>query len=107
GAAWIKDSSGRYIYANETAQRIFDTPIDKLKDKTDDEIFPAPVAEQFKLNDRLAIERLQNNLTIETLPQPDGVHSSIVNKFPIFGPEGTVQMVGGVAIDITDRIRIE
>src|SRR5262249_25270979 len=46
--------------------------------------------------------------TIETLEHDDGVvHHSLVSKFPILGPGGGVQMVGGMAFDVTDRKRAE
>ena len=45
---------------------------------------------------------------IETLEQDDGVvHHSLVSKFPIPGPDGEAALVGGMAIDITDRMRAE
>ena len=45
---------------------------------------------------------------VETLEQEDGiVHHSVVSKFPILGPDGNTALVGGMAIDITDRLRAE
>ena len=45
---------------------------------------------------------------IETLEHEDGVlHHSLVSKFPIPGPDGEAALVGGMAIDITDRMRAE
>src|SRR5262249_48133341 len=47
-------------------------------------------------------------LTIETLEHDDGiVHHSVVSKFPIPGPDGGAALIGGVAIDITDRLQAE
>jgi signal transduction histidine kinase/CheY-like chemotaxis protein len=45
---------------------------------------------------------------IETLKHGDGtVHHSLVSKFPIPGAEGEAVLVGGMAIDITDRLAME
>ena len=45
---------------------------------------------------------------IETLEHEDGVvHHSLVSKFPIPGPDGRAALVGGMAIDITDRMEME
>jgi signal transduction histidine kinase len=42
------------------------------------------------------------------LEHEDGVlHHSIVSKFPILVPDGQAALVGGMAIDVTDRLRAE
>ena len=107
GAAWMKDPHGRYVYANPTGERIFNTPLDQLLGKTDAEIFPASVADQFKENDLRALGDGESLETIEELPQADGIHYSVVSKFPIFDPQGKPIMVGGIAVDITARRKAE
>src|SRR5579863_901453 len=96
GAAWIKDVQGRYMYANETAERIFCRTLAELHNKTDDEIFPLETAREFKANDQIALQSGQRHQAVETLKQEDGLHFSIVNKFPIFGADGSPVMVGGM-----------
>lgn len=107
GAAWIKDQEGRYVYANEEACRIFNASRPELYGKTDDEVFPPETAQQFKENDRKAIEHRRSEQVIETMQQLDGLHHSIVTKFPVFGREDKPMLIGGVAIDITERVRAE
>jgi PAS domain S-box-containing protein len=109
GLAWIKDLEGRYVYANDAAVKAFGCSRDGLYGKTDDEIFPPETAEQFKENDRKALASETTGVrTIETLEHEDGiVHHSVVSKFPILGPDGRAALVGGMAIDITDRLRAE
>jgi len=46
-------------------------------------------------------------LTVEDLEQEDGIHHSIVSKFPVPGHNGEASMVGGIAIDISERMRAE
>lgn len=106
GLAWIKDAEGRYVYANAAAEGAFGMSKDILFGKTDEEIFPAETAAQFRENDELAYKG--GTQAIEELKHKDGsVHSSIVNKFPILEPDGGPGLIGGMAIDITDRIRVE
>jgi PAS domain S-box-containing protein len=108
GSAWIKDLNGRYVYANDAAVTIFDRSRESLYDKRDQEVFPAQVAAQFAENDRKALTSQTGVQLIETLEHSDGVvHHSLVSKFPILGPEQRPAFIGGIAIDITDRLQAE
>jgi PAS domain S-box-containing protein len=107
GAAWMKDLDGRYVYANETAEQLFDTPLSELRGKTDSEVFDSVTAEAFQQNDRAALAAGKCLQTIEALRQPDGLHHSVVSKFPIFDAKGAAVLVGGIAVDITERRRAE
>ena len=108
GLAWIKDKQGRYIYANVSAEAAFGTPLEKLYGKTDEEVFPPDIAAQFKRNDDLALLDDNGVQVVETLEQNDGIiHYSLVNKFPIPGPEGEIALIGGTAFDITERKQAE
>jgi PAS domain S-box-containing protein len=108
GSAWIKDLEGRYVYANDAAETIFNRKRDALYGKCDRELFPARSAAQFSENDRQALASENGVQAIETLEHADGViHHSLVSKFPIPGLEGRPAFVGGIAIDITDRLEAE
>jgi PAS domain S-box-containing protein len=103
GLAWIKDSQGRYVYANAAAVKAFRTPLEELYGRTDDEIFPPEVAAQFKENDQRALTNEAGVFVVETLEHEDGVlHYSAVRKFPIPGQDGSGTNIGGIAIDITE-----
>ncbi|HEY3486858.1 MAG TPA: PAS domain S-box protein, partial [Gammaproteobacteria bacterium] len=108
GLAWIKDRNGRYIYANEEAMRVFQVSREQLYGKTDAEIFPAAIASQFRENDQRALSSDHGIQTVEALTHADDVtHHSIVSKFPITDKSGEATLVGGIAIDITERKKAE
>jgi PAS domain S-box-containing protein len=108
GLAWIKDLHGRYVYANDAAMKVFRPYREDLYGHNDVEVFPPETAAQFQKNDHDALESTVGVQVIESLTHEDGtVHYSLVNKFPIPGPDGKPALVGGVAIDITDRLRAE
>jgi len=107
GLAWIKDLEGRYVFANGAAADAFRRPLAQLYGRTDEELFPAETAAVFRANDRAALARESGVEALETLEHDDGLHHSLVHKFPIPGPDGTPRLIGGVAIDVTDRIRAE
>ncbi|MEP6787180.1 MAG: PAS domain S-box protein [Acidobacteriota bacterium] len=108
GLAWVKEVDGRYVYANDAAERTFGTPRERLYGELDANLFSPDVAEAFVANDQRALAEGTGVQSVETLEHKDGaLHHSIVSKFPIFGPDGTVQFIGGMAIDITDQMRAE
>ena len=108
GLAWIKDTQGRYVYANAAAEKAFNTPREKLYGKTDQDIFPPEVAALFRRNDAQALADEKGVQVIETLQHQDGVlHSSLVSKFPIPALDGSTALIGGTAFDITERLRAE
>jgi PAS domain S-box-containing protein len=108
GLAWIKDVQGRYVFVNDAAERAFRAPRERLYGKTDDELFPQETAAQFQENDRRALASESGVQVVETLEHEDGVvHHSLVSKFPIPGPDGRPALVGGMAIDVTERKRAE
>ncbi len=105
GLAWIKDLRGRYVYVNDGAARVFGRSREDLYGKADADIFPPETAAQFQANDHKAIESNTGVQIIETLKHDDGtIHQSIVSKFPIVGQDGKPLLIGGMAIDITDRL---
>ena len=108
GAAWMKDRSGRYVYANAEALRVFATTAARLLGRTDDEVFPPHTAREFAENDQRVLEVGGSLTAVEVLRQIDGVeHHSLVSKFVVPGPDGAAAYVGGVAIDITSRLAAE
>ena len=107
GLAWIKDTAGRYVYLNGAFERAFDVKLVDWKGKTDFEVWPRPVANQFTANDRQVLSTNAPILTVETAPQADGNHASLVSKFPIPNEQGSPILVGGVAVDITERKQAE
>jgi PAS domain S-box-containing protein len=108
GLAWIKDLHGRYVYVNDAAQVAFRAGRAAILGHTDEEIFPPEIASVFRENDRRALESEAGVQTVETLEHADGVlHHSLISKFPMHGPDGRARWVGGMAIDITDRMRAE
>ena len=108
GPAWIKDMQGRYIYANKATEQVFHASEEKLYGRTDEELFAPTVAAQFKENDRRVLVSGMSVQVVETLEHADGVlHHSLVSKFPIPGPDGQTTLVGGMAVDITERKQVE
>jgi PAS domain S-box-containing protein len=104
-AAWITDSDGRVLYLSATYYRMFKLPTDDPIGRSPAELYPEPLARQYLENIRRVAETGEVIEAIEDSVRADGTTGSFfVYKFPLPGAEG---LVGGVAVDITERLRAE
>ena len=95
---------GKLWLINQEFQKIFAVKEAEVIGKTDREIFPPHVADEFAVNDRLVIENKQPLTTEEKVHHADGkVHSYLSLKFPMFDRQGKVISIVGVATNITQR----
>jgi PAS domain S-box-containing protein len=103
---FVKDRQSRYLYANKQFKKAFHIS-GEIKGKTDDELFSAEQAAAFQAVDR---QVLQTGLLMkfeDVARYEDGLHTRIVQKFPLFDAEGEIYAIGGAVTDITDRKREE
>jgi PAS domain S-box-containing protein len=108
GLAWIKDEAGRYLYANEAALAAFGRSEEELLGLEDRELFDERTAARFRAADEAALSGAAGIQVVERLTHPDGSeHVSLVSKFPIRGSLPGPVLIGGIAIDITERKRAE
>jgi PAS domain S-box-containing protein len=105
--AFMKDSEGRFIYHNRPFQHFFQQGKESLIGKTGFDLFSPEVARKLQENDEVVISTNRTIETVERIPTPDGVMRDwLVFKFPFEDAAGR-KLVGGVALDITDRRELE
>ena len=105
--AFMKDSEGRYVYVNSRLEDTFGIRLDDIKGKVDADWLPDTVARTIRENDQRVLEKGEAIETVETIPTPvGGLKHFMVLKFPFRQLDGQL-FVGGVAIDITDRLEAE
>ena len=105
--AFMKDAAGRHVYFNAVWERVFDLSSASALGRTDAEMFPAPVAAQVRENDRTVLAAGRPMEFWERVPSADGVMREwLVLKFP-FEPASGRKLLGGVALDMTERRRME
>ncbi|WP_045227383.1 PAS domain S-box protein [Methyloterricola oryzae] len=99
--AWLKDGQGRYVFISPNHKKRFGLQERDWKGKTDFEIWPDNLAEDYRKNDLKVIESGSSLEMIESARNPDGVISWWrSSKFSFSDPAGN-RYVGGLAIDIT------
>ncbi|MDK2745394.1 MAG: response regulator [Nitrospira sp.] len=104
---FLKDRAGRYLFFNDQFGHLFHLGREHAYGKTDRELLPTELADQFVENDRHVWES-GTLLTIEEyVPQMDGRHTSLVQKFLLRDADGHPYALCGIALDITDRLKME
>jgi diguanylate cyclase (GGDEF)-like protein/PAS domain S-box-containing protein len=106
GAAFIKDWRGRYQFVNWSWEEIRGREMAEVLGRTDGNLWPE-LAAQFESSEQLVLDRNDALRSIETFPRLDGVHHYLVHRFPILDRDGRPMLVGGIAIDFTDRMQLE
>ncbi|HEX5394416.1 MAG TPA: PAS domain S-box protein [Rhodocyclaceae bacterium] len=106
---WLKDVEGVYLSCNHGFERLTGKPESDIVGKTDYDLFDLKLADLFREKDRAAIEAKHLCLYEEWVTYPDnGEHALMeTRKVPVFGVNGDVTGVLGVARDITERKRME
>lgn len=105
--AWMKDAEGRYVFLSDNFEKRFRARLDEWKGKTDLELWPPDIAAQFREHDRQVLRSQRPLEGIEKAVEADGSISSwLVSKFPFEDQDGN-RYIGGIAVDITARIRAD
>ena len=104
--AFIKDSQGRYIYTNRRFQHLVGLNGSELSARTAADIWPAKVSRPMAEDDARIISQGGSVGSLVDIPGDDGLREWLVYKFLLTDQVGQ-RMVGGVALDMTERKRIE
>jgi diguanylate cyclase (GGDEF)-like protein/PAS domain S-box-containing protein len=106
GVAFIKDPQGRYQFVNKTWEQVTGVRSDVAKGLTDHDLW-SELAEQYQQSEQAVLERNEVVEALNEFPMDDGVHTFLVHRFPILDAEGRLALIGGVAVDLTERLRAE
>ncbi|WP_447972555.1 PAS domain S-box protein [Nitrospira sp. Kam-Ns4a] len=105
--AFLKDASGSYRYVNRPMERRFTRPRAEWLGKTDFDLFPPETARQLREHDQRVLETDTSTEMFARLPGQDGgTEVWWVFKFPVRDAMGR-QLLGGLAIDLTQQKQIE
>jgi PAS domain S-box-containing protein len=104
-AAWTTDRDGVITYASPGYSKMF--PIGDPTGRSVFNIYPEPIAREYVANNEKVLEENRVVEVVESGLRADGSPGIfLVYKFPVPTEAGGVQ-IGGTAIDITERQRLE
>ncbi len=98
---YIKDKAGRYTLVNTRYEELFDVRNAEIRGKTDYDILPKQVADQFGASDAQVLKESLSLQVEEHIQQSDGLHTYLAVKFPIYNESGAISGVCGILNDIT------
>ena len=101
GFAWMKDIEGRYVFVNKKEAEL-DVYRDGAMGKTDADLWPEEIASAYRANDQQVITTRKALQTVEPSLVNGEQSYMLVSKFPVFDQDGSVVMVAGAGVDITD-----
>lgn len=104
--AFMKDAEGRYIYFNEAWKTFFNQDPDSLLGRTDDDLWPAHLADAIRANDRKVLFKGTTLNATESMSADGRIYDFLVSKFPI-QRDGQTGIIAGIAIDLSHRIAAE
>ncbi len=108
---YVKDTQGRHLMANNMVLRSAGaTKLDEIVGKTDLDIFPLVVAEQFHRDEQAVIESGQpliNQEDVDIDLQTGDKRWLSTTKVPFFDSEGNIAGIVGMSRDITSLKRAE
>ncbi|SCW88988.1 PAS domain S-box-containing protein/diguanylate cyclase (GGDEF) domain-containing protein [Rhizobium mongolense subsp. loessense] len=101
---WLKDAEGAYLLCNHAFERLTGKTESDVVGKTDFELFDIELAKSFREKDQAAIEAGQILINEEWVASADNGQAVLLEtrKVPVFGAEGGITGILGVARDITE-----
>lgn len=105
-ACWIMDEQGRIVYLNRALAEMLDAPEDELQGRSLFEVFPEDLARTYDEKNRQVLREGRVLEGVEQAPRRDGSQGHFAAfRFPLRDFDGR-EVVGGMAVDVTERIRM-
>lgn len=107
-AVFVKDLAGRYLMINSAGASFYNKTPEEIVGRTDDEVYPPPMADVFVKADRKVLESGQTQTFEGVAAAFDGKpHTYLVTKAVYRNPQGEAIGLIGISHDITERKRAE
>src|SRR6185295_4426828 len=106
-SAFTKDLEGRFVFVNQNFETLLGKSPGQLVGLTTRDLYPAELVEPILANDREVIQTRQTLRSVEKVKIGNEERYFLVSKFPILNEHKEVRMLGGISVDISDRVEAE
>ena len=103
---YVVDHRDRFLLINRQFAQLFAMKVEEAVGRSLYDYFPPDVADQFAANNRKALQTGASCEFEEVAPHPDGPHTYVSVKAPLYDAAGVPYAVCGVSTDITERKRL-
>jgi PAS domain S-box-containing protein len=104
---YAKRKDGRYTYINREWEVVCDIRREQVLGRTDFDLFPTEIAEQFRSNDLAVIAAGKMIEYEERVGTPWGEQLFLSKKVPLISPKGEVEGLCGISANITNQREAE
>jgi two-component system, NtrC family, sensor kinase len=105
--AFVKDTQGRRVWANEPYRRFYGLDMEALYHVRDEELMPPALAHRMRLQDLEVLETGRTSMTEAMIPGRDGnEYHWVTSRFLLKDKEGQT-LLAYAALDITEHTRAE
>ncbi|MEI7656921.1 MAG: PAS domain-containing protein [Phycisphaerae bacterium] len=105
-ATFIKDASGRYVFANQRFERSLGLSPGGWRGRRDEDLLPEAAAAMLRAHDAAVLDEGRSLEFQEVIPGLDGECEWLSYRFPLSTSPG-VMHVAGMAVDVTRRTRAD
>jgi len=104
---YVKDLEGRLLLVNRRFESVFGVPRQHLIGKTSHYFLPKEIADAHRASSLEAMATGAEVFVEEVTDEPDGRHTYLSAKFPLFDPGWKMYGVCGISTDVTARKQAE
>ena len=107
GIAFLKDTSGNYLYTNSLFDEVMKGKNARYGLTKTGVHRASKLYGRLDRTDKLVLKESKTVSTVERIIQHKGTRFLLTYKFPIISDSGIVNSIGGIGLDITERRNIE
>jgi diguanylate cyclase (GGDEF)-like protein len=106
---YVKDTQGRYLFANQLLRQLFDAPMEEIVGYDDYKFYDADTAASLHTDDLKVLQKGETIKTEQTslniLTGLSAIYLSV--RLPLRNHDGSIYALCGISTDITERCDIE
>jgi PAS domain S-box-containing protein len=104
---FVKDTTGRYLLANQPLATLLNRDVDSIVGCTDSDFYAPEVVAVLRANDQTVITNATPVTLEEVVPTEQGERTYLATKFPLFDTQGEIFALGCITSDITEQKHAE